>query len=166
MSMRTKLHDPRSFASAKLHAARMARQLASTYACDMPFDELQYARKIGERLRRARKAMHPKMTQGAAAERLAELLGDPEATGAAASRVSNYENAIRLPDLRTITLLCEIYRCSIASILDDDHAARTEQEYKLLQLYRSTDERGRTQITRVAESQPGKYAADPVLKTG
>lgn len=164
--MRTKLHVPCNFASAQLHAARMARRQLAAYACHMPFDEQEYARKIGERLRRARKAMHPKMTQGAAAERLAELLGDSESAGASASRVSNYENAIRLPDLRIISLLCEIYGCSVASILDDEHAARTEQEYKLLQMYRSTDDRGRSQITRVAESQPADYAAEPGAKTG
>lgn len=164
--MHAKLHDPCNFATWKLHGSRVALAATYSYAVRMDFDELAYAKEIGARLRHARKAAHPKMSQGDAAARLADLLGDSEAGGSPASRVSNYENGIRLPDLRTITALCRIYGCSTASILDDEHAAKSEQELKLLQLYRLTDERGKTQITRVAESQPATYAAKPVTKTG
>lgn len=157
MPMRHKIHGPCIYASAKSHAARVVRARTGAYAHSMPIDEHEYARKIGARLRAARKAMHPKMTQGEAAERLATALGTLSADIAGASRISNYENAIRMPDLRTITLLCEVYGCSIASILDDDHAARTEQELEILKLYRRTDDRGRQQITRIAESQPEMY---------
>lgn len=162
--MRSKVHVPCNFASANLHAARIARQASTAYACGMAFDEREYARNIGARLRGARLAARPSLTQGAAAERLAALLDDLDAGGSSASRVSNYENGHRLPDLRVISLLCSIYDCSVASILDDEHAARTTQEQKLLRMYRETDERGRAQITRVAESQPAVYATSPVTK--
>lgn len=163
--MRSKIHVPCNFASAKLHAARVARRMAGAYPQGMPSDDQEYAKIIGARLRKARKAVHPRMTQGAAAERLAEVLEGVDG-GSAASRVSNYENGLRLPDLRVITMLCKIYGCSVAAILDDDHAAQSQQEYNLLRMYRATDDRGRAQITRVADSQPAEYAAAPVTKTG
>lgn len=122
-------------------------------------DESKYARWLGARLRDARKAVRPAITQGDAAVRLAEILGEStESGGPPASRVSNYENGIRLPDIRTITALCSIYNCPVGQIIDDEHAAQTEQETKLLQMYRNTDDRGREQITKVAESQPAEVA--------
>lgn len=164
--MLTKLHDTCSFASAKVHAARIACLGTPAYPYLMPFDEAAYAKKIGLRLRHARKAAPERLTQGEAAARLVAAMGDGPDAAAPASRVSNYENGIRLPDLRTITLLCEIYQCSPASIMDDDAAAKNEQERRLLQMYRQTDERGRSQITRVAESQPEYKAVPPATRTG
>ena len=164
--MRPKLHDPCNFATAKLHAARVARERQRAYAYGMLLSEQDYAKKIGERLRLARKTAPVRLTQGDAAVRLAAALGETDEGGSPASRVSNYENGHRLPDLRTITALCELYECSPATIIDDACATRNQQEQRLLQMYRQTDDRGRTQITRVAESQPDHAAADPVTRAG
>lgn len=152
--MRTELHAPCSFASAALHATRIARRTLATYADDMTvFDDTAYARDVGERLRAARTRVSPKITQGQAAEHLANALGYTDGSSPA-SRVSNYENGHRLPDLITVRILCDLYGCTPSSILSDDATAHTAQEIKLLDMYRQTDERGRRQITRVAESQP------------
>lgn len=132
----------------------------------MPFSEQDYAKKIGERLRLARKAAPTRLTQSEVAVRLAAALGETDEGGSPASRVSNYENGHRLPDLRTIVALCEIYECPPATIIDDARATRNQQEQRLLQMFRQTDDRGRTQITRVAESQPDYAAADPVTRAG
>lgn len=164
--MRSKVHDPCNFASAKLHAARVARGRQRAYPYEMPLSEQDYAKKIGERLRLARKAAPGRLTQGDAAVRLAASLGETDEGASPASRVSNYENGHRLPDLRTIVALCEIYGCSPAMIIDDASATRTQQEQQLLRMFRETDDRGRNQITRVAESQPDYAAADPVTRAG
>lgn len=113
-----------------------------------------YKREVGLRLRSARIAAGI-TTMREAADLLSQRIGKDIET----SRISNYENGHRLPDPQILIVLCKIYDASASQIYGFEEAPRNKRERALLDVYRSTDDRGRRAIYSVAESQPA-YLAD------
>jgi transcriptional regulator with XRE-family HTH domain len=108
-------------------------------------------REIGQRLRAAREAVHPRLTQQDAATHLARELGEGDAPS---SRVSNYENGRRLIDPVSLQILCRLYEVHPSTIYGFREAPQSKDEDKILEIFRRTDSRGKRQILGVAESQP------------
>lgn len=105
-------------------------------------------KQIGGALKQARK--NAGMTQDEAADRLSALLGDDIGP----SRIGNYEQGYRMPDVPTIMALCKVYSTWPSAIYGFDEAPQSQEELAVLMKFRQTDSRGKSMIQRVAESQP------------
>lgn len=84
--------------------------------------------------------------------------------GVKPDRYRKWENGINTMPLEYAVTACEVLRCSMDEFLGRVIPALAEDEQHLLDLYRSTDDRGRLAIMSVAESQQGVegQAEDPV----
>lgn len=113
---------------------------------------MDLTKKIGKRLREARQAQRLSLAELAAR------------TGSLSkSRISNYEQGIRRMGLEEAAELSQALGTVSAShllCLDND-SVLSDAERRLLEHYRSADERGQDTILRVAEAQSG-YAASAV----
>jgi len=109
--------------------------------CDM-----ELTKRIGLRLREARKAQN--LSLAALAARTSSL---------SKSRISNYEQGLRRMGLEEARELASALGTVSATFLlcleDEGHV--TERETALLDYYRHADNRGKDTILRVAESQAG-----------
>jgi transcriptional regulator with XRE-family HTH domain len=106
-------------------------------------------KKIGQRLRTAR--MSQKLSLAELASRTRTL---------SKSRISNYEQGIRRMGIEEALELAEALEGLTPTYLLclDDTSPLDEAELALIERYRSTDERGREVIMRVADAQ-GHYRA-------
>lgn len=100
----------------------------------------------GERIKEAR------MLKGWSQKELADKCGTTQQT------IQRYESGASEPQSTYLARVSKALDCSISYLLGIDDSAPTEialsaDELKLIQLYRSTDTRGRMTITSVAESQ-------------
>ncbi len=105
-------------------------------------------KKIGQRLRSVRTAQKLSLSELAARTKTLSK-----------SRISNYEQGIRRMGLEEAQELAEALDGLSPTYLLclDDTSPLTPTEWKLIECYRATDERGRATIMRAAESQ-AKYA--------
>ncbi len=78
-----------------------------------------------------------------------------ERLGVKDSRYRKWESEAAAMPLEYAVDACEILRCSLDELLGLVVPAPSEDEQHLLDLYRSTDDRGRLAIMSVAESQQG-----------
>lgn len=108
-----------------------------------------YKKELGLRLKAARLTAGIK-TQGEAADLLGRSLGEELDH----SRVSNYEQGLRLPDPLTMKALAAVYGTTASALYGLDEAVKNQEEQVLLTKYRLTDDRGRVAIQSIAESQP------------
>lgn len=101
----------------------------------------------GLRIKAARKAM------GLSGAKLASLV-----PGLTPSALGNYEQGTRYPSPSILTGLAKALKepASYLGALDDDQGLVT-----LSRTYVRLDERGKTTIHRVAESQPSEYSSGP-----
>jgi transcriptional regulator with XRE-family HTH domain len=71
------------------------------------------------------------------------------------SALGNYESGLREADIDRYIKIAAALDVSAAWLLTlDDEAAVTPEELKLLHAYRLTDDRGRTQLATIADTQP------------
>ena len=70
------------------------------------------------------------------------------------SRICNYEQGTRLPDITTIEQLAQALDVSPSYLLGFADAPSSREEAALLAIYRATDDRGKRAIFSIAESQP------------
>ena len=150
--MAKRLHTSCSSRKSDLHGSTVLATICCAHTAQMStsYDKKQLKKDVGRRLREARMAVNPRMTQADAARDLGRLLGEEIEP----SRVGNYEQGSRLPDLIVVRALARIYDVSPAWIYDLEDAAATPSEQMLLKKYRQTDERGKRAIQSIAESQP------------
>lgn len=78
-----------------------------------------------------------------------------ERLGVKDSRYRKWESEAAAMPLEYAVEACEILRCSLDELLGLVVPAPSDDEQRLLDLYRSTDDRGRLVIMSVAESQQG-----------
>ncbi len=104
-------------------------------------------KQIGQRLRSARLAHKYSLAELASRTRTLSK-----------SRISNYEQGIRRMGIEEAQELSEALEGVTPAYLLclDDTSPLAEDEWQLIQRYRTTDERGREMIQQVAENQ-GKY---------
>lgn len=75
--------------------------------------------------------------------------------GVKPDRYRKWENGINCMPLEHAVVACEVLRCSMDELLGRVIPALATDEQLLLDLYRSTDDRGRLVIMSVAESMQG-----------
>lgn len=80
------------------------------------------------------------------------------------SRYRKWESGAASMPLEYAAEACEVLRCSMDELLGLVVPAPTEDEQRLLDLYRSTDDRGRLAIMCVAESQQGVEGSSTVTQ--
>ena len=104
---------------------------------------------VGRLLRDAR-ILSGAGSQSQVALRLSEALGETVPH----SRIGNYEQGARFPDPITMKCLSAIYQVPANLLYGLEESGVTPEEYRIIEAYRSTDDRGRATINQVAESQP------------
>jgi transcriptional regulator with XRE-family HTH domain len=107
---------------------------------------MELTKKIGLRLREARKAQN--LSLAALAARTSSL---------SKSRISNYEQGLRrmgLEEARELSAALGTVTATYLLCLDDE-GHMSKRESALLGLYRQADSRGKDTILRIAESQAG-----------
>jgi len=105
---------------------------------------MNYKAESGLRLKSAR------MTKGMKLQGLADLT-----TNLSKSRISNYEQGLRLMDPDAAHQLAKVLGISAAWLLCvDDEPGLSPDELALLNKYRQTDERGKKNIQSIADTQP------------
>lgn len=103
------------------------------------------AQRIGARLKQAREQKEITLQE------LADLTGGK----LSASRLGNYEQGTRLLKPHTAILVAPLLQKTAAWLLCvDEESTLTQEERTLLDIYRSTDERGKANIRSIAELQP------------
>lgn len=103
------------------------------------------AQQIGARLRQAREEKDLTLQE----------LADKTRGKLSASRLGNYEQGTRLLKPPIAILLAPLLQKSAAWLLCvDEESTLTQDERTLLDIYRSTDERGKANIRSIAELQP------------
>lgn len=118
-------------------------------------ESINLTRKIGQRLREAR-AAH--------GYSLAELAA--RTSGLSKSRISNYEQGIRrmgLEEAKELAAALDGVTPTYLLCLDDQESPLAPDEWKLIQAFRATDDRGRNTIRRVIEIE-NDYAAPAILE--
>lgn len=101
-------------------------------------------REVGRRLQIARKRLD--LTLQEVCDKVPALGGNP-------SKLSNYEQGRRMPDLDTIKALAYVLQTDaawLATLLDDEPDRRT---HLLIRYYQGSDERGKDSILHTAEIQ-------------
>ena len=113
-------------------------------------------KQIGQRLRAARMAHKYSLSELASRTRTLSK-----------SRISNYEQGIRRMGIEEAQELSEALDGVTPAYLLclDDTSPLSEDEWRLIQRYRRTDERGRELVQQVADNQ-GKYVVKPIDDTG
>lgn len=109
----------------------------------------QYRRTVGRLLRDAR-VLSGAGSQSDVARKLSEVVGETVPP----SRIGNYEQGTRFPDPITMKYLAGIYGVPAHLLYGFDEAGVSPEEYRIIEAYRSTDDRGREMIDQVAENQP------------
>lgn len=81
-----------------------------------------------------------------------------EATSIALGTLRRWEQGVNEPDVESLVSLAELYTVTVDELLGVDWVRSplfSDDEQRLLDLFRSTDDRGRLAILSVAESQQG-----------
>ena len=105
---------------------------------------MEWMAEQGRRIKAAREA------KGLTVEQLADLSDG----GLKASRISNYEQGTRgmkPPQAKELAKLLDVSPAYLLTLTDD--ADLSDRERMLLALFRQADDRGKTAITRLAESE-------------
>lgn len=76
-----------------------------------------------------------------------------QVAGLTVSRLSNWENGIRMADVDVVKKLAPIYTTSAAYLLTLEDTQPDPREKALVELYKAADPRGQDTILRVAESE-------------
>lgn len=160
--MDAKLHVKWNHGKPPLHAVHLQPAALKRHHFRMVVSEKEFARAVGRRLKLAREAATPKLTQQDVADWLAnETRSEPFLS----SRVSNWETGFRLVDPLTLQLLARLYGVTAAWLYGFTEAPQSLQEQRILEIFRATDDRGRQSIWRVTEHQP-VYNVMPNDKAG
>lgn len=107
------------------------------------FHAMDYKKESGRRLKTAREAL------GWTLETLSK-----HTEGMTVSRISNYEQGLRFMDPSTAKKLAKALNTSAAYLLCVDDHNESDEESKLIEKYRATDQRGKETILQVADAQP------------
>lgn len=87
-----------------------------------------------------------------------------ESTSIALGTLRRWEQGVNEPDLESLVTISELYGVTVGQLVGADDGpvpSLDPDEQRLLDLYRSTDDRGRLAILSVAESQQGVEGQAP-----
>ena len=92
-----------------------------------------------------------------------------DASSIALGTLRRWEQGVNEPDVDSLVVLADLYGVTVGELVgarDGSAPSLTDDEHRLLDYYRATDDRGRLAIMSVAESQQGVEGAPAGYLTG